>query len=200
MKELDYYQKCGASIRKECSDYCCEVLDKIDDLYDMNDLPLPFICVEGSSGMGKSQLAFTLQGSRPWFYWHATRVTDASQAMYRNFKLISEAFRKVVEMDNPVAKPMEDILNFQSGIYQTVDLWTCGFISCLLKYSKHQSAQMIHLEQKIEFHVEMRTAQDIYNEVKKMKEENGKQLPFFILDEMTLNARTSVGGKSVAAF
>ncbi|KAF4031317.1 hypothetical protein GN244_ATG16772 [Phytophthora infestans] len=32
-----------------------------------------------------------------------------------------------------------------------------------------------------------------------MKEENGKQF-FFILDEMTPNARTSVGGKSVAAF
>lgn len=92
------YQQRGQLIRANCESYCGEVLDKIDDLYlGDNKEPRPFICVEGSSGMGKSQLAFTLEGHRPLFYWLVVDIWSSSQCLYRNFRSISSAFRKIVD-------------------------------------------------------------------------------------------------------
>ncbi|GMF39895.1 unnamed protein product [Phytophthora lilii] len=67
-QELTYYQYRGRLIQDKCRDYCAHSLDKVDEFYDGNERPIPFICVEGSSGVGKSQLAFALGGRRPWYY------------------------------------------------------------------------------------------------------------------------------------
>ncbi|KAE9050120.1 hypothetical protein PR001_g2707 [Phytophthora rubi] len=75
-RELEYYQQQGKLIRKNCDEYCTEILRKVDELYASSDFPLPFICIEGSSGMVKTQLAFALEGRRPWFYWIATMKTS----------------------------------------------------------------------------------------------------------------------------
>ena len=71
----------------------------INELYARSESTLPFICVEGSSGMGKTQLAFALGGSRPWFYWPATALGSDSQHLYHNFSSISNEFNVVTGMD-----------------------------------------------------------------------------------------------------
>jgi len=82
--ELELYRRRGQEIRTKCFKYCEEVLAKLDHLFGFEP-PIPFICVEGSSGMGKSQLAFALRGQRPWFYWLACQVGGNSQSLYSNF-------------------------------------------------------------------------------------------------------------------
>ncbi|KAE9286938.1 hypothetical protein PR003_g26181, partial [Phytophthora rubi] len=77
-KELELYRRRGEVIREKCPEYCKEILKKIDELF-KSPRPLPFICVERSSGVGKSQLAFALKGERPWFYWLASQVGVGSQ-------------------------------------------------------------------------------------------------------------------------
>ncbi|KAE8963136.1 hypothetical protein PR001_g29471, partial [Phytophthora rubi] len=91
-RELRLYQQRGNLIKVQHADYCGQILDKIDQLYEDESRTLPFICVEGSSGMGKTQLAFALGGRRPWFYWPATRIGSDSQNLYQNFDKISDAF------------------------------------------------------------------------------------------------------------
>lgn len=92
-QELMYNQQRGRLIQDQCHNYCVQILDKVDELFAEERHTLPFICVEGSSGMGKSQLAFALADRRPYFYWLAV-VTNRSQKLYQNFKSISFAFRK----------------------------------------------------------------------------------------------------------
>ncbi|OQS06071.1 Crinkler (CRN) family protein [Thraustotheca clavata] len=79
LAELKYYKERGELIRMNCPSSHTRILGKINTIYAENKYPLPFICVEGSSGMGKSQLAFTLQGDRPYYYILAN--VDASQPM-----------------------------------------------------------------------------------------------------------------------
>jgi hypothetical protein len=64
-EELEYYKEQGKRIRMNCAEYCEKVLDQIDKFYAEKKEPFPFMCVEGSSGMGKSQLSFALGGRRP---------------------------------------------------------------------------------------------------------------------------------------
>ena len=138
--ELRHYQERGELIQRNCKSYCRQILTKIDELYALSESTLPFICVEGSSGMGKTQLAFALGGSRPWFYWPTTTIEDESQRLYKNFSSISNAFDAVTNMDKPTTKPEEDIMNLVGGIYGFESLWTFGFIHALLKYcSKEQN-------------------------------------------------------------
>ncbi|KAL7685559.1 hypothetical protein Plhal304r1_c030g0097661 [Plasmopara halstedii] len=67
----------------------------------MNERPTTFIYKGGSTGMGKSQLAFALGGRRPWYYWLATPVGSGSKRLCSNFTSISNAFAAVVEKDFP---------------------------------------------------------------------------------------------------
>ncbi|KAG1685008.1 hypothetical protein DVH05_009775 [Phytophthora capsici] len=59
LADLAYYQQLGQEIQNKCQQQCGQILDKIDTIYEKRPHPTPFICVEGSSGMGKSQLAFS---------------------------------------------------------------------------------------------------------------------------------------------
>ncbi|OQR81097.1 hypothetical protein THRCLA_23417 [Thraustotheca clavata] len=61
-KELKYYKDQGQLIQQGCPDSSNEILDKIETLERHRGDSLPFICVQGSSGMGKSQLVFALNG------------------------------------------------------------------------------------------------------------------------------------------
>ncbi|KAL7690794.1 hypothetical protein Plhal304r1_c011g0043391 [Plasmopara halstedii] len=202
-QELTYYQHRGRLIQDKCRNYCAHILDKIDELSDGNETPIPFICVEGLSGIGKSQLAFALGGWRPWYYWMDTSVGSQSQRLYRNFTQISNAFDVVVQKDTPKKKATESVLNCVSSIYQNDLLWTYGFICALLKYcssAEHQSAQqMIWFDNATRFNVKPYKREIVFALINKMKAEK-KVLPFFVLDEMRPNENIEAGGMNTSAF
>ncbi|RQM12257.1 hypothetical protein DD237_008544 [Peronospora effusa] len=202
-EELTRYQQRGELIQRNCEDYCQQILSKIDALYALSDdFALPFICVEGSSGMGKSQLAFALGGSRPWFYWPTTPIGDYSQRLYRNFSSISDAFLNVTNKDGPTKKFKKDILNSRSKFYKTESLWTFGFIHALLKCcseEQNQQGKMIRFQEKTSLYVEKCNREKVVAFRKKMKTD-GKVLPFFVLDEMMPNMNIGGGGMNLAAF
>ncbi|OQR83998.1 Crinkler (CRN) family protein [Thraustotheca clavata] len=154
--ELRYYKERGQLIQRQCPVYCADILKTISTIYSTDPtspFPLPFICVEGSSGMGKSQLAFTLFGQRPYYYLLAIETT--AQFIYGNFDSISNAFNVCVEKDNPKGQEEADILSTQSTFYQTEKLWTYGSIYALLKYSNSEEYQtnleMIHFNNEMSF-------------------------------------------------
>ncbi|UIZ20494.1 hypothetical protein KXD40_001449 [Peronospora effusa] len=200
--ELTHYQQRGKLIQRNCKDYCQKILNKIDALYTLSGTStLPFICVEGSSGMGKSQLAFALGGSRPWFYWPVF-IGESCQSLYENFSLISEAFREVTNKDDPMKKSDENILNSKSDFYNSESLWTFGFIRALLQYcskEQNQLGQMIRFQKKTSWYVEKCNRTKVIAIREKMKKD-GKLLPFFVLDEMMPNVNSDGGGKNIAAF
>ncbi|UIZ22075.1 hypothetical protein KXD40_008960 [Peronospora effusa] len=200
--ELTHYQQRGELIQRNCENYCQQILSKIDALYALSGwFGLPFICVEGSSGVGKSQLAFALGGNRPWFYWPVAIGPD-SQPLYKNFSSISDAFLEVTNKDDPTKGSEEDILDRTSLFYNTESLWTFGFIRALLKYcSKEQNQQghMILFQEETSLYVEKCNRETVVAFRENMKAE-GKVLPFFVLDEMTLNTHVDGGGKKLAAF
>ncbi|UIZ21983.1 hypothetical protein KXD40_008930 [Peronospora effusa] len=200
--ELLHYRQRGELIQRNCENYCQQILSKIDALYALSGwFGLPFICVEGSSGMGKSQLAFALGGNRPWFYWPVAIGLD-SQRLYRNFSSISDAFLEVTNKDDPTKRSEEVILDRTSLFYNTESLWTFGFIYALLKYcskEKKQQGQMIRFQEEATLHLEKCNREKVVDFREKMKAE-GKILPFFVLDEMTLNTHVDGGGKKLAAF
>eukprot|EP00644_Phytophthora_capsici_P011846 jgi/Phyca11/106668/e_gw1.12.123.1 len=187
--ELAYYQRIGQEIQSNCQQHCGPILDKIDSIYEKKPYPMPFICVQGSSGMGKSQLAFALGGEgrehpRPWFYWTHGTVSDYDQRIYRNFASIGSAFDSVVWKDEVRKEEEDDILNCTSVLYMTKKLWTYGFIIELLRYCSRSNvgAQMVRVENQT-FYVTKSNLEDVI-EVRSRMEKNGEVLPFFILDEM----------------
>ncbi|KAE8955959.1 hypothetical protein PF005_g32448, partial [Phytophthora fragariae] len=201
-RELRLYQQRGNLIKVQHADYCGQILDKIDQLYEDESRTLPFICVEGSSGMGKTQLAFALGGRRPWFYWPATRIGSDSQNLYQNFDKISDAFDEITLKDKPMKLFKAAILNSNSKFYKTELLWTYGFILALLKqYSlkTDQSTEMIRFVGKTLLRVDKCNRAAVTEFCASMKS-SGKVLPFFILDEMTPNTNMDGGGMNMAAF
>ncbi|KAF0731311.1 hypothetical protein Ae201684P_006698 [Aphanomyces euteiches] len=195
--ELKYYQNRGNLIQEKCKENCEEILKKVEDFYQLEELPLPFICVEGSSGMGKSQLAFALQGDHPYFYWHATRLTESSQKMYKSFASISGWFSKFVLLDRPADRDDEDILNSISLFYRNSELWTYGFLRALLDYCCRENlvnGRMIHIHETT-LNVAKCKLEDVRATIEDMKS-NCKNVPFFILDEMSPLS----SGMNVAAF
>ncbi|KAH9088568.1 hypothetical protein Ae201684P_017177 [Aphanomyces euteiches] len=132
--ELKDYQRRGKLIQDNCKEYCDAILSKIEEFYQLSDRSLPFISVNGSTGMGKSQLAFALQGDRPYFYWPAAQLTEFCQDMYLSFLSISNHFHDFVVLDRPTDKNENDILNTLSCMYKQDELWTYGFLRALLEY------------------------------------------------------------------
>ncbi|KAE9357328.1 hypothetical protein PR003_g1827, partial [Phytophthora rubi] len=201
-RELRYYKQRGNLIKVQHTDYCGPILNKIDQLYEDKIRPLPFICVEGSSGMGKTQLAFALGGRRPWFYWPAIEIGEGSQHIYQNFQLISHYFNATTLKDNPMKLSKTDIFDPSSTFYKKELLWTYGFILALLKqYSlkTDQSTEMIRFVGKTLLHVD-KCNRAAVTEFCASIEASGKVLPFFILDEMALNSNMAGAGKNMAAF
>ncbi|KAF0687601.1 Aste57867_20667 [Aphanomyces stellatus] len=200
LKELTYYQQRGRLIHDNCKDYCDSILNKVEEFYSMTN-PLPFICVEGSSGVGKSQLAFALHSKRLYFYLLATPVGLEAQILYQNFASISGEFDEFVKLDDPTRKSEADILNTRSLFYEQGELWTYGFIRALLKYCSSENlvnGSMIHFANKTSLHVTKCTLEDVRETIAGIKNLD-KLLPFFILDEMSPNVKIA-GGKNSAAF
>ena len=74
-------------LQRSYPEYYTHISKEIDHLYafaEKSDDPVAFICVVGSSGMGKSQLAFDLGGKHPWFNWPVI-IGSSPQFMYRCF-------------------------------------------------------------------------------------------------------------------
>ncbi|KAF0686022.1 hypothetical protein As57867_022079, partial [Aphanomyces stellatus] len=158
-----YYQQRGRLIHDNCKDYCDSILNKVEEYYSMTN-PLPFICVEGSSGVGKSQLAFALHSKRLYFYLLATPVGLEAQILYQNFASISGEFDEFVKLDDPTRKSEADILNTRSLFYEQGELWTYGFIRALLKYCSSENlvnGSMIHFANKTSLHVTKCTLEDV---------------------------------------
>ncbi|KAE9233584.1 hypothetical protein PF004_g9623 [Phytophthora fragariae] len=201
-RELEYYQQQGKLIRKNCDEYCTEILRKVDEMYASSDFPLPFICIEGSSGMGKTQLAFALEGRRPWFYWIATPITTGSQPIYENFSSISTAFSTCADKDDLMGHKEELVLVSLSELYLHTELWTYGFIRALLEYcssKEQQHPHMIHFAKSVKLNMKKCTCYDVSEVIEEMKKQK-KELPFFILDEMITDDNSVSGGKIRAAF
>ncbi|KAL7691078.1 hypothetical protein Plhal304r1_c010g0039321 [Plasmopara halstedii] len=106
----------------------------------------------GSSGMGKSQLAFALGGRRPYFTGLLIFLESAPRA-YNIF------FRYLMRFFNGESNK-EEILKYKSSVYDTGLLWTYGFIRALLEYcssDEHQNAlRMIHFDNQTVLKVERR--------------------------------------------
>ncbi|EGZ24228.1 hypothetical protein PHYSODRAFT_296375 [Phytophthora sojae] len=148
-QELQRYQKQGELIHNNCKDYCGQILDKIDYYYEHDDGDtLPFICVQGSSGMGKSQLAFALGGHRPYFYWLGVSGGVGGQVLYGNFTSISTAFLDCVRLDQPNAEKSDHVLDTSSSFYGR-DLWTFGFLRALLEHCDLSTSKMIRFEEPV---------------------------------------------------
>ncbi|KAL3660571.1 hypothetical protein V7S43_014326 [Phytophthora oleae] len=95
--------------------------------------------------------------------------------------------------------PAEQILNCNSSVYRTKELWTYGFIIQLLEYCSRANvgAQMIRVQNQT-FKVTKRNWKAVNAACSRM-ETDGKVLPFFILDEMTPSGEVT-NAKKVAAF
>ena len=202
LKELRYYQDMGNLIQLNCKEYCTEILNKIDEFYEKEELPLPFICVEGSSGMGKTQIAFALEGNRPYFYWHATPVTMDSQRIYKNFSSITSAFLKFIARDDVTRKPKSEVLGCKSSLYAD-ELWSFGFLFALLESwnsstTSNQGNKMVHFSEEVSLRVIKRRAKAVKGLIQQIQEDR-KSIPFFIMDEMSPNVNIE-GGMNEAAF
>ncbi|KAF0698096.1 Aste57867_11264 [Aphanomyces stellatus] len=192
LKELTFFQQRGRLIQDNCKEVCDAILNKVEEFYALTDLPLPFICVEGSSGMGISQLAFALQGRRPYFYWLATPIGVDSQQIYKNFASISRRFDYFVGLDDQRTKREDAILNSMPSIYADGELWTYGFIRALLDYSNSgnlANGSMIHFINETPLNVPKCKLQDVRTTIADMKSKN-KKLPFLYWMKC-LQARTS---------
>ncbi|CAK4253266.1 unnamed protein product [Aphanomyces euteiches] len=197
--ELKDYQRRGKLIQDNCKEYCDAILSKIEEFYQLSDRSLPFISVNGSTGMGKSQLAFALQGDRPYFYWPAAQLTEFCQDMYLSFLSISNHFHDFVVLDRPTDKNENDILNTLSCMYKQDELWTYGFLRALLEYCStanlEANGSMIRMVDATPLRVAKCNLKDVRATIARMKSKK-KEVPFFILDEM----HTSSSGKIMAAF
>ncbi|CAK4488402.1 unnamed protein product [Aphanomyces euteiches] len=177
--ELRYYRERGILIQQRNPEYCNEILDRIDKFAEMK-APTPFLCVEGSTGMGKTQLAFALHGRRPYFYWLVISIVPSAEEIYFSFSAISRRFNHFVSLDNPMSKEEDEALSTGSDMYTRDELWTYGFIRSLLIYCSSQEAmkpRMTHFAKKISLNVTKCSRRDVLNVMDDMVAKK-KMLPF----------------------
>lgn len=118
--------------------YSTEVLTiakKIIDLATKKYPILPFIYVENSSGMGKTQLAFSIWNyfRKAWpqysvKYFPVYKDLNSPQTIYKAFNTIREAFNSALINDTP--KISADLL----GNLKTPPLFVNSFIEALIKF------------------------------------------------------------------
>jgi hypothetical protein len=192
---LAEYQAVGNLIHSASQPYFTEIWKKINELCNQaiqldNESMMPFAAVEGSSGMGKTQLAFSLGPmGRPYFYWTAT-TSVRTQPIYRNFQSISAAFDGCVRKDiisykrfQQDCEPNATQSLLASNFWRSRDLWTFGFLHILLKkhLSTKQKNGMIYYPK-----AELKIMRCSLKNLKKCINEftGDMQVPIFILDEM----------------
>lgn len=96
---------------------------------------VPFLFLEGSSGSGKSQMAFNLKEklrrSRQCCYFLFERVRETSQDIYRNFANVSDLFLKCLEKDIESLDKDHVQSPSCSALYER-NLFVYGFLYALL--------------------------------------------------------------------
>src|SRR5690348_8912094 len=108
-----------------------QIVDEIDR-FSSTDTP-PFVFLEGSSGVGKTQMAFNLAQAysntdRKLFYLIATPVVRSTQKIYKVFLNPSHSLHACVEAD---LKSLSS--NVSALTIQNYDLFTFGFVAKLLE-------------------------------------------------------------------
>ena len=151
----------------------------------------PFFYIDGSSGMGKTQLAFCFN-RRPYYYLLGTSGGDGSyQHIYNNFISISQIFDECIEKDfASYGKHGFEYYSCNSRIYN-LPLYTYGFILLLLKYNLQlNSNEMIFLEQNKAYFIKPTVQEEILNLLENEYYKKNKKIPFFIIDEVTTDKQT----------
>ena len=132
----------------------------------------PFIFLEGSSGSGKSQMAFSIKANisnkRKTYYFHLNKITDKSQNIYKNFKNISDLFLKCLNADNEIIENADSPTCL--SLYNK-NLFLYGFIYEII--SEENTSISVNIFKK--------TGLDIYELMTKMN--LIKNRPVFIIDE-----------------
>jgi hypothetical protein len=144
----------------------------------------PFIFLEGSSGIGKTQTAFSIMSAFQFkhvYYWVHRKVGLNSQKIYNSVTLISSLFCLCVEKD------MERVTETSPVpvVLLKMDLYLFGFILTLLKTTHGQSNIMYDNENMV-------SIRPVTGEtVQKFLCENYSEMhPIFLLDECMEDSHT----------
>ena len=158
------------------------ILNKIDEIYhNASHKVKPFMFINGSSGMGKTQLAFALNGKRPYYYW---AINYKYQNIYENFHQLRDSFLNQLNKDKAYyyqnSHEEWDFRSTDSEFYQQ-KLWIFGFILELVKYAiASEQNNMIEFSKEKHLSLSPCFAKDVLSAVN----ENKQHAPFFILDEL----------------
>jgi hypothetical protein len=127
----------GLNILRDIDAKVDELLKEMKDESSM----APFIFIDNSSGMGKTQMAFNLMersendnSQRPVHYLLCTVPNKASQAIYLSFQQRSQLFLKCCHADLESIKVFDkQHSELQPDMLSKLSLYTFGFIQCLLR-------------------------------------------------------------------
>ncbi|KAI8907887.1 hypothetical protein EDD86DRAFT_254937 [Gorgonomyces haynaldii] len=143
----------------------------------------PFVFLEGSSGMGKTQTAITvsqsLMAERPVFYMVMAKLGNSPQEIYKNFRYLSQEFMKVLELDNK--RLHSENADFSPSVSNLLNepMHSFGFLRDLLEKIPNGNVDMSAREEERKYKIE---APLIDGYVLK-KEWKGKPKPVFVFDE-----------------
>jgi len=84
---------------------------------------VPFAAVASSSGMGKTQFAFSLsEMGRPYLYWTAKAAPSVDdQPIYSNFRQISYRFERFVRKDIEICQQYNEEEEEENEQFPTID-------------------------------------------------------------------------------
>jgi hypothetical protein len=154
----------------------------IEDKYPLKDWhrrpDMPFIYLEGSSGLGKTQMAFNLSATgRVVHFVTAVDLSETPQSIYSCFKDRSKDFLWCVEQDLQVVEPC----SVSDFIQPLSPLWTFGFINAVnMGESK--------IEKPLTYE-EMRESLNVF------ADNNKESRPIWFLDEFPLLQELESPGK-----
>ena len=148
-----------------------------------NDFRVPFLFLEGSSGTGKTQFAFTIMNllntKRIYFYFlFETSSSEISQEIYTSFHSISKLFVKCYTNDRLNINDRTNSPTCASLYY--MELYIFGFIFELLQKGVLYTDQV---------QIQKRSGEDITTLLKEKQLENKR--PVFIIDECVALNETS---------
>jgi hypothetical protein len=145
----------------------------IEDTYPLKDWHqkpvMPFVHLEGSSGLGKTQMAFNLSASgRVVHFVTATDLSENPQSIYSCFKDRSKDFLLCVEQDLEFVEPC----SVSDFIQPLSPLWTFGFINAVIKNETEIKSPL--------------TYEEIRQSLDALFEQNKENRPIWFLDEFPL--------------
>ncbi|KAJ3126360.1 hypothetical protein HK098_007624 [Nowakowskiella sp. JEL0407] len=144
-KYWEYYRT-AKKISKRCDPLITNLVDLIQQLASMlppdpdsnhgfSTKPIPYVFLDGSKGVGKTQTTLTIAESlknHNIFYILLDTSKSDSQEFYKNFKSISNAFRYCLDLDLANLKSKNVNSNFTETEIYNNKFYLFGFISSLL--------------------------------------------------------------------